>query len=673
MEAVEQIKRFEDFIDDAYKTQLYEQLSKGRHFIVIDFSELMKFDPDLAESLLNEPEETIKAAELAIESFDLPKEVTRFRLRFKNTPQNSQYTIRNIRSAQIGKLISIEGLVRQKSDVRPLVVSSRFECPNCGNVISMLQLESSFKEPSRCGCGRKGKFRLLYKELVDAQRLVIEEIPESLEGGEQPKRVSVFLKEDLVSPLSERKTNPGNKIRLTGIVKEIPISLKTGGRSTTSDLIIEGNYVESVQEDFYEVEINPEEEKQIRDLAADPLIYEKLIASISPSIFGYERIKEALLLQLLGGVQKRRSDGLVSRGDIHVLLVGDPGSGKSQLLKRISSVAPKGRYVAGKGVSGAGLTAAVVRDEFIGGWSLEAGALVLCNNGLCCIDELDKVSSEDRGAMHEALEQQSVSISKANIQATLLARTTVLAAANPKFGRFDPYGIIADQIDLPPTLINRFDLIFPIKDLPDELKDEQMATHILGLHKTPLFGEPVISTDILRKYISYARQKIAPVLSDGAIAEIKEFYVKMRSQGSVEEHGVRTIPITPRQLEALVRLSEASARVTLSDKVTRKDARVAIDLLRYCLMQVGLDRETGKIDIDRISTGISASQRDRIFGVKELFPQLESRFGKTIPMDDFIVAAKEHGLTENDVIDILEKLKRSGDIYEPRKGFIQRI
>ncbi|MCH8067567.1 MAG: minichromosome maintenance protein MCM [Nanoarchaeota archaeon] len=671
IDASEQIKLFQEFLESSYYPQIIENLRKDNNYVVIDFAELSKFDLDLANELLEDPENTIKAIELAVEQFDL-ENIIGFKVRFENLPDSQKIKIRNIRSKHIGKLVYVEGIVRQKSDVRPRVTAAKFECPVCGNIINVLQLNGSFKEPSKCGCGRKGKFNLLSKQLVDAQGIVLEESSESLEGGEQPKRVNIFLKDDLVSPLSERKTNPGSKISVVGIIKEVPIILKTGSKSTTFDLMIDSNYIEAAEETFYEIEITKEEEQKIIELSHDPELYSKIVNSTAPSIYGYDRVKEALIFQLVGGVRKVRKDTVVSRGDTHILLVGDPGSGKSAMLKRISTLAPKGRYVAGRGVSGAGLTAAVVRDEFLKGWSLEAGALVLASNGICCIDELDKMSPEDRDAMHEALEQQTISISKANIQATLISRTSVLAAANPKFGRFDPYGIIAEQIDLPPALINRFDLIFIIKDIPDETKDEKMASHILKLHQTPDFYEPEIPTEFLRKYIAYAKQKITPVITDEALQEIKDFYLKMRASGGTDE-GIKAIPISARQLEGLVRLTEASARLRLSNKATEKDARRAIDLVEYCLMEVGFDKETGKIDIDRIATGISASQRSHISIVKEIINDLESKVGKTIPLDDIIEESKNKGITEEKVEEVLEKLKRVGEIFEPRRNFVQKL
>ncbi len=672
MNTNEQIKKLGEFLEKNYYDEIVSNVRKGNKYIVVDFSELSKFDPSLAELLLEQPEEVLKAAEYAIKNFDIEGDLDNFRVRFTKLPGSLSVEIRNIRSQHISKLLVTKGIVRQKSDVRPQVVSARFECPSCGNIITVLQLDSKFKEPSRCGCGRKGKFRLLSKEMVDAQKIVLEEAPEDLEGGEQPKRMNIFLKSDLVSPMSERKTNPGSKIQVSGILNEVPITAREGGKLTRFDLMIESNYVEPVEEDYSEIKISKKEEKEIKKMADDPKIHPKLINAIAPSIYGYEELKEALLLQLVGGVKKVREDGTSNRGDMHILLIGDPGAGKSQLLKRVSKVAPKARYVGGKGASGAGLTASVVRDEFLRGWALEAGALVLTNKGICCIDELDKMSSEDRDAMHEALEQQTISISKANIQATLRAETTVLAAANPKFGRFDPYEMIAKQIDLPSTLINRFDLIFPIRDLPDKDKDEKMAKFILNLHQTSKTKDVEIETGMLRKYIAYGKNNIFPKLTDSALEEIKNFFVKMRNAGSTEGE-VKPIPVSARQLEALVRLSEASARLRLSEKVQKKDARRAIDLLKFCLSAVGVDPETGKIDIDVITTGISTSERSHISQVREIIIGLEEKIGKVIPLSDVVAEAQEKNIDESKVEEIIERLKRSGDIFEPKRNFIQRI
>lgn len=673
MDVSEQIKRFEKFIEQNYHVELLEAVSKGDSHIKVDFAKLSRFDPEIADIVLDQPEEVLKAFEIAIKNLDVPESIKRFHVRFFNVPKSQEILIRDIRSANIDKLICLNGIVRQKTDVRPQVTTAKFECPSCGNIMSVIQVESKFKEPSRCGCGRKGKFRMIDKELVDAQKIVLEEIPESLEGGDQPKRMDIFLKNDLVSPLSDKRTNPGTKIQVIGQVKEVPIPSKDGGKLVRFDLMVDSNQVIPLEESFGDIAISKEEEAQIMELAKDPKITDKLVNSMAPSIYGHDKVKEAIILQLLGGCRKQRSDGAVTRGDMHILLIGDPGAGKSQLLKRAQLIAPKSRYVSGKGASGAGLTASVVRDEgFLRGWALEAGALVLANKGFCMIDEMDKMTREDTAAMHEALEQQTVSISKANIQATLRCETTVLAAANPKWGRFDPYEILGKQIDLPPALISRFDLIFPIRDLPNKDQDERLAGFLLNLHQTMDAGTADIDTDMLKKYISYARRTCNPKLTDSALEELKVYYVKMRNSGG-EEGGVKAIPITARQLEALVRLSEASAKTRLSEKVLRRDAKKAIELLHFCMSQVGVDPDTGKIDVDILTTGISSSARSNIIVIKEAINELENKIGKTIPVEDVIKEVQEKGVSADKAEEVIEKLKRSGDIFEPKRGFIQKI
>jgi len=650
---------------NANKEDLGESIRKKTNVVFLDFMKLTEFSTRLSDEIMVNPEETLSVIELAVEELGLVKNA---RVRLKNLSEAHQIKIRNIRSKHLNELVILEGIIRQASDVRPQVVNAKFECPSCGTIISVLQIEKKFREPTRCSCGRRGGFRLISKDMVDTQRLVIEESPESLSGGEQPKRMNVFVKEDLVEPKMEDKTTPGAKVKVIGILKEVPVPLSTGGLSTRFELAVEANNIIPMEETFEELDISDEDERQIHELSEDPKIFENLSKSIAPSVWGYEEIKKALILQLFGGVQKQMSDGSKSRGDIHILLIGDPGVAKSVTLVFMSNISPKGRYVVGKSASGAGLTATVVRDEYLKGWSLEAGAMVLANKGLVCIDELEKMDPQDRSAMHEAMEQQTVTISKANVQASLKAQTSVLAAANPKFGRFDPFMPIPQQIDLPPTLINRFDIIFTLRDLPDKNKDERIAAHVLREHQKET-KEVLIDSSLLRKYVAYAKQKVNPKLSTEAVEELKRFYVELRNKPVMSESAMRPIPISARQLQALVRMSEASARLRLSEEVSKEDAKEAIELMKYYLMQVGYDYESKTFDIDKISGKFSSSQRNRIFMVKETITALESKMGKMIPYEE-LEKELEGRMEKDELEDIINRLVKDNEIYKPKKGYI---
>jgi len=656
-------KNFFDF----YKKEVGDSLRKGNNVIYLDFIKLTEFSNKLAEEILQSPEDTLQIIEKAIEESGL---VNNVRVRLTNLPKSQSVKIRNIRAKHLNEMIVIEGIIRQASDVRPQVVNAKFECPSCGTIISVLQMEKKFREPSRCSCGRRGGFKLISKEMVDTQRLVVEESPDSLVGGEQPKRINVFLKEDLVEPRMEEKTTPGAKVLAIGVLKEVPVPLATGGLSTRFELAVEANNVIPLEETFEELNITDEDERQILELAADPDVFNKLSKSITPSVWGYDEIKKSLVLQLFSGVQKKHANGSKLRGDIHILLIGDPGVAKSVTLGFMADISPKGRYVVGKSTSGAGLTATVVRDEYLKGWSLEAGAMVLANKGLVCIDELEKMDPQDRSAMHEAMEQQTVTISKANVQATLKAETSVLAAANPKFGRFDPYQPIAQQIDLPPTLINRFDIIFTLRDIPDRAKDEKIASHVLLEHQTDI-SEMLIGRDLFRKYVAYAKQRVKPKITDAAAFEIKKFYVDLRNKPVSSESALRPIPISARQLGALIRLSEASAKVHLRLEVLKEDAIRAIEIMKYYLMQVGYDYESKTFDIDRISSGVTSSQRNKIMIVRDAVTELEGRVGKLIPIEE-VEKALEGKMTKEEIEQALEKLNSSGDIFRPRRGYVQK-
>ncbi len=662
---------FLEFMDKVYKKELGEAISKGENFLIIDFQNMDKFNQELGNLLIDYPNKIIEVFE---DSLQKEHGFKSFYVRFSNLPDSCLVRISNIRKKHLEKFLYIEGIVRQSSDVRPMCTLIIYKCLQCEQKISIPQEMKIIKKPKRCPhCGKRGPFEEEKKKLVDTQRLIIEECPENLEGGNQPRRINIFLRNDLVDPSIVKKSSPGSKVRIVGVVhsfaKRIPAQR---AKSTLFDLYVEANFIKPIQQDFDDINITEEDIEEIELLSQDPQIFDKFVRSVAPTIKGRNYIKQAMILQMFGGVRKERGDGTATRGDIHVLLIGDPGTGKSQLVKSMGSVCPKARYVSGKGTTGAGLTATVVRDDFLRGWALEAGALVLAHKGLLCVDEIDKMSDEDRSAMHEAMEQQQVSISKANVQAVLNCQTTLLAAANPEYGRFDSYKPISEQIDMPVTLISRFDLIFPVRDIPDRAKDTELAEHMLKGHKEPDSHQPMIPYEFIRKYVSYAKKNIRPKLTNKAIKYIKDFFVNLRNKEILSADDSRPVPITPRQLEAMVRLAEANARLHLRKKVLKEDAKRSISLMKNYLHRLGVDPDTGEIDIDRVVSGVTSSQRSKIHEMFEIIKELESAFGGNIPIEEIIKEAESRGIEDMKAKETIDKMKRAGEIFEPRPGIFRR-
>ena len=661
---------------DEYKTPQIDNLKKkGLLYLEVDFFELLEFDIELAEFLLEYPKDVLSILELSLK--DMLQSSKTPHIWVTSLPDQERVLIRDIRSEHIGKLVKVEGIVRRKTDVRPRLLHIEYlctnpSCPFCEEKLKIPQLEDKARTLKACPkC--KSPVELVHKELVDSQSLVLEELPEQLESSaDQPKRLNVLLTQDLVSPFKDSKSNPGSKVYVIGFVKEIPIPTRTGGESINFELVIDGVYINLAEEDYSQINISEEELEQIKELSKKPNVREILTKNFAPSIYGSEKIKEAILLQQFGGSINIKSDGVKTRGDIHVLLIGDPGAAKSQMLKAATRVAPKSSFVSGKSASAAGLTATVLKDDLTKGWALEAGAIVLASGGLCAIDELDKMSDEDTSAMHEALEQQTISIAKANIRATLRCETTVLGAANPKFGRFDPYGDIAKQINFPPALMSRFDLIFILRDEADKKRDDLIADHILQTHKDKTKTQTELSTEFMKKYIAHAR-KINPQLTSEAIEKIKTFYVQIRNAGSgVEEGKMKSVPITARQLEAIVRIAQGYAKMRLHDKVTEQYAQEAIELLMYCLEKIGIDPKTGEMDIDRITTGVTTSSRAVYRQVLEIIDKVEEEFPE-ITYEKIIEIAESKAIAKAEVDKVLTKLKNEGAIFEPRKNLFKKI
>ncbi|HJW96981.1 MAG TPA: LAGLIDADG family homing endonuclease [archaeon] len=1094
----ELVTKFRMLLEKKYQKALAKAAERNRA-LEMDFSVLDKFNPEMGDMLLQEPDKILEIAEEAVNQIyaDL-----KMKVRFLNLPGLTN--IRDLRSKHLNKFVMVEGTVRRASEIRPEIMATFWQCEDCGDIIRQPRRGAFISRPWQCSCGKRD-FKQIESEKIDTRWLTIEE-PFELTEGDRPSQVNIFMSEDLVSSEGRRMSDPGNRLRITGILREVP---KGKPYSVKLDFYLDANQVQPTESDWVKMEITKEDEQEIRKLASQDNIYELFVDSLAPSLYGLREVKESIIMQLFGGVPRTLKDGVHFRGDMHILLIGDPASGKSQLLKLVPEIVPRGKYVSGKGATGAGLcmsydtlvqsahgeirkigdiveealkkgsekisqgfvgdkgdfetvsldtrtlkmkkmraskffklkptgslvklrtrtgreikltqenpvmvisngevawkqaneiepgehialarylpinhlstemqpefarflgmvagdgdigereirfhngsenyldsfsgickslgyktrkyyqkdrvacvrlaskdlcdkveslgmprgrkagkiaipkeillsnqlvseflsgifdcdgcvvskgngsyieyttisktlaqhiqtsllrfgiiskirerqpsrkgfvgkhlkyeiiirgrenlgvfrehigftfekgkkldsvlsresksntnidvipgigerlnsvrkslkipiknrnglyflkeyehgrrdfsrqsllkfisllgekqnheyfeylkklsqsdifwdeivsktevqeewvydltvegehnfvandfivhnTATVTKDEqFMGGWVLEAGALVLANKGLLSIDEFEKMSIEDQVAMHEGLEQGTVSIAKASIIATLPAKTSVLAGGNPKFSRFDPYMAIAKQITIPDTLLSRFDLKFALRDVPDSETDKLLVDHILkSRHDDYEATIPKLSSKFIRKYIAYAKEHCKPELTEESEKILKNFYIKTRKKA---EGTTQAIPITLRQFEALMRISEASAKMQLSPIVRKEDAQRAIKLMRFSLRQLGFDPETGQIDVDRAEGATSSSERGKIRIVMDIINDISS-VKKEIHMEEIRQAAKKEGI--EDVDEIIEKLKREGMLFEPSPGYVQKV
>ena len=666
----------------SYVEQIDQMMSKHSKYIVVDYNDLVLFP--VIESHFNEnPDQILDAFSRAIKEIlkerfpDYAEKIKHdIRARIANFPV--QRSLRQINSEIITKMTSVSGMVVRSSEVKPLAKEVTYKCLDKHiskfTLLDGMSLNASVKcQTPNC---KHTSLAIIPKasRFIDFQILRLQELPEDLPPGQLPHYVNVSIKQDLVD-----YARPGDRIVLTGIVRieQERISGVSKSESALYRLRMDGNNVEFIggkgiksSRRTEREEISPDEEKLVKSLAKNPDIYDRLIASFAPHIKGHALFKEAILLLIVGSTQRVLTDGTKIRGDINVFLVGDPGTAKSEMLKFCARIAPRGLYTSGRGSTAAGLTAAVVKDAS-GIFMLEAGAVVLGDQGLVCIDEFDKMRPEDRSALHEVMEQQSASIAKGGIVATLNARTSILAAANPMFGKYDIFKNIYENVNLPIPLLTRFDLVFIVRDIPSQEKDRNIAQHIISQHGSSVTDTTsLIDIDILTKYLSYAKRG-EPALTKEAENLIMEFYLKMRNISGDDKENM--ITITPRQLEGLIRLATARARLLLKNQVEGEDADRAIYLFNEMLKNSGTDVNTGKVDIG-VLQGRPKSEVSKLQMFMEILRSLEGEPKSSVPEQGFVdELVKSDKFSEEEARNYIRRMIRDASIYESKPGHYNTV
>ena len=700
--------RWHTFLTEAKDDDIVMLLSKqSPPYVEVPFHELQGFDPEFADDVLEHPRQILDSGtQTLIEICRERGEQIDAVLRVGELPRDSRRSLRDIGTADIERLRSVEAIITKISDLKPRLHMAVFSCEACGNTIEMNQKnERELVEPLRCppehsGCGgsRNSKenptrFNLVVNisRMVNNQWIEIQELPENVPSGAQPTRGSVLVEGDQVN-----RHLPGERI-VANLMPVVRSEVRRSKKTPMFDIIYHLISSEHENTPFNEIKITEEERDEIIEISQREDLMRLMQQSIAPSIFAtgvMHYVKRSLALQLFGGVRRVNPDRTRLRGDIHILLMGDPGVAKSQLLDYMSKLSPRGKLASGGGVSGAGLTAAAVRDAFGDGrFALEAGILPLSDRGLAAIDEFDKISEDDRRTMHPAMEQQQIHVAKGGITATLPARCAILAAANPTDGRFSKRGPNQsvmrsyNETGLPPPLASRFDIIWMIRDEIRVEDDERIARHMLktrtkgvseskveeSLELNPTEGQEDqifatgvddtehLTIEFLRKFIAYAKRNIHPDLNEDAKARLLEYYTDERQSFSREDQTGESevIPITPRALEALIRLTEAHARMHLREVATVDDADVALAVFRHWREESGIEDES------ELYSGVSARVRNANAVVRQFVRDICAERDGKANLDEIYSRAASTNIPETTVDEVLSRMRMSGELFSP--------
>lgn len=627
----------------------------------IDLNEILQISPEIYDNLLQKFDETLPYLSLAVESTFIKKDI---QIRFFNN--SNKIDISRIRVNHLGNLILVKGLIKRITKVIPRTQEITYQCGTCGSVVKILQLNKKIKAPTKCSCGRRGGFAVTGEKQIDIQELNLEESQENLEG-KQAQQLRVYLEGSLTDKDFSSRLQAGRRIEIIGTIRKLPpfMTIKDEESNLSEFMLYANNVILLDAED--DIKVSEEDEIQIKEIAANkPLDF--LARNLVPEVYGNDMVKRAIILQMVKGVPKQRTDGSQTQSDIHILITGDVGISKSVTLKAATSRTPKARMVVGTKTSKVGLGAMAVHDELLNCWSLEAGALVLASGSTLCIDELDKMYKEHLNDLLEPMSAGTATINRAGISAVLPARTNILAAANPINGNYDLKQHLAKQIDLPTPIINRFDLIFILLDKPDRNFDSNVVEHIFKGFKEKMKCD--ITPELYRKYIIYCK-KLQPKLKEELLEPIKKFYVELRQKSQKADDGEKGIPVNLRGMEALIKLAEAHAKLRLSEWVELEDLNVAKEIVSFCLRQIGYDEETGVYDMSRITEKVPTSQRGRLNILLEILHNLAETQGEMLPYKEILMEAEKANIKKWNLTTYLEQIQKEGIIFEPKQGYYQ--